>query len=195
MGVLCFFKLSTTLKTFFGFVVCNTAIQIGLKALAFNGIENIWLINLSALSDLLFCYFFINSIYLKISLNKSINISVMIVFIYSLTNTFFGWGNIVKLTFLGSEFIALILVLSALVYCTKNFINTNHYLFLILIPFSLYLASVILVFLAFDIGIETKNQNLFVFYDYLFPIVNIMAYCCYAIAFYLDARPKYNPCN
>ena len=195
LGVLLFFKVSTPVKYFYGFIAANSVVQIALHILANNGHENIWLINVSALTDLLFIFYFINSIYFKLSFKRSITISAITIFIFFLTNTNYGWDTIVKLTFLGSEFITLILVLSALIYCIKNFNIMSQYLYLILIPLSIYLASVILVFLAYDLAVESKNENLFIFYQYLFPIINIAAYSCYAIAFYLDARPKLNSRN
>ena len=194
-GALLLSKISTSAKYFFSFIITNCVFQITLQALAFYDIENIWLINLSALFDLILCLFFINSIFLVCPNRNIMQFSTLLTIVFIAINTYFGWDQIVKSTFLGSEFIALILVLFSLVYITKYNVTTSHYIFLILVPLSLYLASIILVFLAFDIALDNNNQSLFVFYYYALPIINIAAYGCYAIAFYLDARPKLNPRN
>lgn len=193
IGVLYLFRLTNSTKIFFSYIVFNTLIQLGLKLLASNSINNVWLVNVSALSDVLFCLFFINSFYLKYSVKKIIITSIFLTLFFGLINTLLGWSNIVKFTFIASELLSLILVLAGFLHLTKEKKSIPSFYFWILIPLSLYFSVSILVFLAIDLGIENNNQNLFVFYDYLYPIVNILAYCSYAVAFYLDARPKLNP--
>lgn len=195
MGVLFLFRLNNSTKIFFTYVVTNLLIQLGMKILANNSINNVWLVNLSAITDLVFCLAFINYFYFQLSHKKIITVSLILTVLFVIVNTLLGWGNIVKSTFIGAELLSLIMVLTGLLHLTKQKRNTPTFYFWILIPLSLYFSVSILVFLAMELGIENRNQNLFVFYLYLFPIVNIAAYFCYAIAFYLDARPKLNPRN
>tara|TARA_R110001592_G_scaffold237306_3_gene496099 strand:- start:6039 stop:6680 length:642 start_codon:yes stop_codon:yes gene_type:complete len=195
VGVLFLFRLSNSTKLFFTYVVINLLIQLGLKILANYSNNNVWLVNVSAITDLVFCLVFINYFYFKLSHKKIISVSLISTVLIVIINSFLGWGSIVKSTFIGAELLSLIMVLTGLLHLTKQKGNTPSFYFWILIPLSLYFSVSILVFLAMELGIENSNQNLFVFYLYLFPIVNILAYCCYAIAFFLDARPKLNPRN
>jgi hypothetical protein len=153
------------------------------------------MVNVSAINDLVFCLAFINYFYFKLSYKKIIAVSLISTVLIVIINTLLGWGNIVKSTFIGAELLSLIMVLTGLLHLTKQKRNAPSFYYWILIPLSLYFSVSILVFLAMELGIDNNNQNLFVFYLYLFPIINIAAYCCYAIAFYLDARPKLNPRN